>query len=246
MSEAGSAPPTPSMGLFARIVGIITAPRATFEDVVRHPRPAGILLVCALVMGIFSAAPQFTETGRQAMLDAQIRSTEQFTGQPVGPEQIANLERMSQYSGYFALIGTLISLPIICLIMTAIYWALFNAMMGGTATFKQVLAIVTHSQVITALGIAIGVPIQIMQGTMSMGGPFNLGALVTFLDEGSALARFLGAVSVFSIWAVFVTAVGFAVLYRRKTSTMFMILFVIFLAITAVFTVLLPGMFSRG
>jgi hypothetical protein len=246
MNEAGSAPAAQPLGLFARFVGVITAPRATFESVVAHPRPIGILFICALIIGIASAAPQFTESGRQAMLDTQIRQVEQMTGQPVGAEQLARMEQMGSMNVYFALIGTFIFLPVMSLIMAAVYWALFNAIMGGTASFKQVLAIVTHAQVIAAIGVAIGVPFQIMQGTMSMGGPFNLGALVSFLDEGSAIARFLGAVSVFSIWSVFVSAVGFAVLYRRQTSTMFMILFTIFLLITAVFAVVIPGMFSRG
>jgi hypothetical protein len=241
MSEAGTAPPARPMGLFARFVGIITSPRATYEDVVRAPRPIGILFVCALIISVASAAPQFTEAGRQAVLDMQIRNMEQF-GQTPSPEQIQRLEQMSRFTPYFSMVGAFIFMPIVSLIMAAIYWAMFNAVMGGTASFKHVLAIVTHSQVIAALGLVIGVPIQIMQGTMSMGGPFNLGALVTFLDEGSTLARFLGAVSVFTIWSVFVQAVGFAVLYRRKTSTLFTILLIISLLITAVFTVLLPGM----
>jgi hypothetical protein len=245
MTEAGSSGPRP-LGLLQRAIGVITAPRATFESIVAHPRPFGILFIIALVIGLASGLPQMTESGRQAVLDAQIRSTEQWTGQPVSAEQISRMEQFSRYNGPIAIVSTFVFLPVVSLLLTAVYWALFNAILGGTASFKQVLAVVTHSQVIGALGAVIGVPIQIMQGTMSMGGPFNLGALAPMLEEGSGLANFLGAISVFSIWGVFVTAIGLAVLYRRKTSTIFIALLAVFLAFTALFAVVLPGMFSRG
>jgi hypothetical protein len=244
MTEAGSSAPRP-LGLLQRAIGVITAPRATFESIVSHPRPFGILFLIALVIGLASGLPQMTESGRQAVLDAQIRSTEQWTGQPVSAEQISRMEQFSRYNGPIAIVSTFVFLPVVSLLLTAVYWALFNAILGGTASFKQVLAVVTHSQVIGALGAVIGVPIQIMQGTMSMGGPFNLGALAPMLEEGSGLANFLGAISVFSIWGVFVTAIGLAVLYRRKTSTIFIALLAVFLAFTAFFAVVLPGMF-RG
>lgn len=242
MTEAGSNSPARPMGLLARAIGVITSPRATFENIVAHPRPFAILFLVAVVIALTAGVPQFTESGRQAALDAQIRNTERMTGQPMGPEQIERMERFSQYTGYFAIVGAFIFLPIFSLIITAIYWALFNALLGGTASFKQVLAVVTHSQVIGALGALIGVPIQLMQGTMSMGGPFNLGALAPMLDEGSRLAGFLGAISVFTVWGVFVTAIGLGVLYRRKTTGIFIALLALTLLITAVFTVFLPGM----
>jgi hypothetical protein len=233
------------MTLLQRAIGVVTSPRATFESIVAHPRPFGILFLVAIAIGLASGLPQMTEAGRQAVLDAQIRSTEQWTGQPASAEQIARMEQFSRYNGPIAIVSSFIFLPVVSLLLTAIYWALFNAILGGTASFKQVLAVVTHSQVISALGAVIGVPIQIMQGTMSMGGPFNLGALAPMLEEGSALASFLGAISIFSLWGVFVTAIGLAVLYRRKTSTIFIALLLVYLAITALFTVALPGMFSR-
>jgi hypothetical protein len=95
--------------------------------------------------------------------------------------------------------------------------------------------------VIGALGLVIGAPIQLWQGTLSMGGPFNLGALVPMLDEGSFLARFLGVVSVFTIWGLIVLAIGLAVLYRRKTANIAIALFLAFGLIGAAFV----GVFSR-
>ena len=116
------------------------------------------------------------------------------------------------------------------MLFAALYWVAFNTVMGGTASFKQVLAIVSHSQVISALGIVAGLPIQLMQTKMTMGGPFNLGALAPMLEEGSTLATFLGGISVFSLWGLVVTAIGLGVLYRRNSRNIAITLIAVFLA----------------
>jgi hypothetical protein len=243
MTEA--APPAPAKSLFARIVGIILSPKETFAAVVAHPRPIGVLAVCALVIGLSAGLPQLTERGRQAAVDSQIEMQERMTGQPVSDAQYQAIARMASFGAYTAIAGTFVTMPIFSLIMAAIYWVVFNAILGGTGTFKQVLAIVTHSQVIGALGAAIGAPIMMAQGTMSMSGPFNLGALVPMLDETSLLARVLGATSVFTLWGIVVTAIGFATLYRRKTTNIAIALLVAYLVlVTAVLAI--AGSFMRS
>jgi hypothetical protein len=209
--------PTPAaqpLSLTSRIIGVITSPRATFENVVAVPRPVGILLVVALVIGVVSSIPQFTETGRQAVLTAQLDALGRQGA--VTPETAARLETFSHYLPIVTIVSSLIFLPVMALIISAIYWAIFNVVLGGTATYKQVLAIITHSQVIGALAVLVGLPFMLSQPTLKFGGPFNLGALAPMVEEGSRLARFLGNISVFSLWGAFVTATGLSVLYRRK------------------------------
>jgi hypothetical protein len=210
-------PPVPAKGLIARAIGIITSPKATFEDVVRAPRPLGILFVCSVIIGLAQSVPQFTERGRQAALEMQVQQVERFTGQTVSDQQYRAMEQQARIGAYIGPVFVLIFMTIWSLVQTAILWAIFNAILGGTASFKQVLGIVTHSTVIGALGVLVAAPIMLYQGTMSMGGPFNLGVLLPMLDEGSFLARFLGIVNVFTVWGLIVLAIGLGVLYRRKT-----------------------------
>ena len=91
-------------------------------------------------------------------------------------------------------------MPVMSLLITGVLWVVFNAILGGTAGFKSVLTVVTHSQVIGALGAVAAAPIQYLQGIQNMAGPFNFGVLVPMLDPGSFLALFLGGVSVFVLW----------------------------------------------
>jgi hypothetical protein len=220
------------MSLLSRIVGVITSPRATFENVVAAPRPFGVLLIVALVIGIGSSIPQFTEAGRQAALDAQVKAMEGF-GMTVTPEAYEKLEAQSRSIPLkiVGVVSTFVFLPLWSLLLTAVLWAAFNAILGGTGTFKQVLAIVTHSQVIEAVGLVIGLPIQLMRSTMTMAGPFNLRALAPWLEEGSKLGAFLGSISVFNVWGIIVTAIGLSVLYRRNARNIAIVLLVVFLLV---------------
>jgi hypothetical protein len=229
----GAPPPVPAKSLFARAIGVILSPKATFEAVVAHPKPIGILFVTALVIGLSTGLPQFTERGQQAAVDAQVQAIEQFTKQPVSDEAYQQMRSRASLGAYWAIIGTLISMPVVSLIFTAIYWVVFNAILGGTATFKQVLTVVTHSQVIGALGALLAAPVQYAQGATTMAGPFNLAVLVPMLDEGSFLVKVLGATSLFTIWGLIVSAIGFGVLYRRKTRNIAITLIVIYFAIVA-------------
>ena len=233
MTETLSTPDVKPLGLIARMVGVVTAPKATFENVVKAPRPAGVLFLVAAIIAIGTVAPQFTEKGRQAMLDVQVKAAENMAtrlGQPMGQDAYAALDARSRSVGWrmLGMVNPFVGLPIWCLLVAAVYWATFNIVLGGTATFKQALAIVTHSQVIGALGMIAGLPIMILSGKMSMFGPFNLGALAPTLEAGP-LATFLGSVSVFGIWGMLVTGVGLGVLYRRSGLNIGIALVVIYL-----------------
>jgi hypothetical protein len=222
------------MGLFARVIGVIMSPRETFEHVVAHPRPAGVLLVVVAAMSLATMVPMLlSEEMRQAALQMQAEMTERFTGQPLSPDAYAALERRMGYGVYLTPINFLIGLPIMSLIFSALYWVAFNAVLGGTASFKQVLAIVTHSQVIGGLGAVLAAPIQYAQGRMTPSGPFTLGGLLPFLPEGSVWAWVFGTLSVFMLWGLIVTAIGLAVLYRRNARNIAIALIVTYLMVAA-------------
>ena len=214
---------------------MFTAPRKTFEGVVQTPRPAGLLFLVALLIALATALPQFTERGRQAALDMQIQQIEKFTGQPVSDELYSQMEGRSKYNGYFTLISVFIFTPIAALFLGAIYWAVFNALLGGTAVFKQVLAVVTHAMIIGATGVMLGAPVQYAKGTMSSTGPFNLGVLAPMLEEKSFLANFLSFIDPFRVWEILVVAIGLSVLYKRKSGNIALALMIVYALIAGGF-----------
>lgn len=226
---AGSAPKS----LFARFVGMVTSPRETFQSVVAHPRWLGMLVLVCVWSAVLIGGFLFTSVGRDAWLDAATSSP--FTGQ-VSDEQYAAMERMSQYAGPIAVVQMLVFTPVIFLIVSGILYAVFNAALGGEATFKQLFSVVVHSSAVTAVGQLFTVPMNYARGTMSSA--TNLAVLLPMIDETSFLGRLLGMVDLFMIWWVLVLAIGLGVLYRRRTQPIAMTLFGVYAVIAVVIAVI--------
>ncbi|HEX5070425.1 MAG TPA: YIP1 family protein [Vicinamibacterales bacterium] len=224
------------LSLISRIIGVITSPRPTFEQALAVPRPVGVLFVAALLMGVAAAIPQFTPAAQEAVLNAQIDALSRNGPPPA--DAVARLQTLAPFLPYVVLVSTLIFVPIVAMVLGAVYWAIFNTIMGGTATFKQVLTVVTHSQIIRALSIVAAVPFMLSHPTMKFGGPFNLSALAPMVDETSRLARFLGNISVFDLWAAFVTATGLSVLYRRSLGSILVVVLGLLVIVAYGFTFL--------
>lgn len=243
MTEASSTA-APGQGLLSRVIGVIFSPKATFERLVPAPKVLGVLLFCGIAVGLGQGVPQLTETGTQASVQMQAQQMERFTGRPLSEEQYANLQRSAPIRAYATIAGAPISLAIISTILAGIYYVIFNAILGGTASFKQVLGVTAHAGIITALGAAIAGPVMLMQGSFSALGPFTLGAVLPMLPENSFIARFLAFIDVFRIWGTIVTAIGFGVLYRRNTSSIAIGLFAL-IALFAAIGATVMGLFSR-
>lgn len=232
---------SPEPGLIARAIGIITAPTATYAHVVRRPKVAGMLFLVAVIMGLASGLPQFTERGRAAALEMQVQSMERF-GMTVTDEMYQQMEQRSHsnLSGYMAIVSMIVGVPFGAVIMTAILWAVFNTVMGGSATFKQVMAVVVHSQIISALGTAFAAPIMYARGVMSSS-VANVGALLPMLDETSFVAKFLGMIDFFAIWWIIVLSIGLAALYKKKARSIATGLFVFYGLIALAFAYFTAG-----
>ena len=236
--------PAPAPGLLSRLIGVVFSPKATFQKIVPAPKVLGAIVVTGLVIGLSQGLPRLTESGKQAALDAQVKQTERFTGQPVTDEQYARMRQFAPITAYVTMVASPIFVAVFTLLFSGLYFVIFNVILGGTASFKQVASVVAHSSIITALGAAIGAPVQYFQGTANPMGPFTLGALLPMLDENSFLARFLGFLGVFSIWGVIVTAIGLAVLYRRKTGSIAIGLLLLTAAFASVGATI-AGIFTR-
>ncbi len=218
----------PLPGLFARAIGVITSPRATFERVVQTPKILGMLALVAILAAIGASAFTFTQVGQQAVVDTGAQQIERFLGRPATDAEVATLEKRAPYQGYITLCSLLVGMPIGIAIFAGVFFLVFNIAMGGTATFRQVYAVVTHASVISVLAILFAMPIQFARGAITLSGPANLGVLVPMLPENSFLSTFLGSIDLFRLWWAVVIAVGLGVLYRRSWKPITLTLIVIY------------------
>jgi hypothetical protein len=213
-SAVATAAPAPG-SLLSRLVGVIFSPRETFGRVVSTAPWVGALLVVTLL----TAGGQYvflnTEIGQTAMVDQQIHQIELRNGN-VTQAQLDSVEKFGPYMKY-VIPGTILVMgPIFTFVFAAIYFGVFNALLGGDASFKQVLAVTTHSGAINVVQTLFVLPMNYIRQSASSA--TSLGVFVQFLDETNFIARVLGMIDLFIVWNLIVTAIGLSVLYRRKAA----------------------------
>jgi hypothetical protein len=218
-------------GLLARAVGVIVSPRETYSDIVAHPSVVAALLVVLLFVAGAQAVLLSTEVGKNALLDQQVRFMESF-GRQVNDQQYQAMERMLQFAPYLVAAQILVMFPIFTAVVAGIIIGVFNAAMGGNATYRQVYAVVIHSGFLLVLQQLFVVPLNYARQEMSS--PTNLAVFFPFLDETSFVAMLLGGIDLFLIWLIVNQAIGVGVLYKRKTGPIAMTMLGIYVSIVLI------------
>ena len=223
--QTGATPAPKSLA--SRFIGIITAPRATYESIVAHPQWFGMLALTTLVIIVLVGGFMFTKVGQDAWFDAA-------TNRPgITEQQLQGMEKIVPFLGYVTAASMLIFMPLVVVIISGILFAIFNAALGGNATFKQVLTVVVHAGPIGVLAQLFTVPMNYMRGTMTSA--TNLYVLVqSFVDETTFAGRFLGTIDLFLVWQLIVLSMGLAVLYRRRTQPIATSLLVLYAVIAVI------------
>jgi hypothetical protein len=228
----------PRMGLAARAIGIITSPRETFGSVVAHPRLLGMLVLVTVVVAFCAALPMTTEAGKEATLRSQVEGMESF-GMTVSDQQYEGMRRGMAIAPYTTAGFIIVFSPILTLIFSGILFAIFNAVMGGDASFKQLFTVVVHASVISGLQQVFTGPVNYFRGAVTSA--TNLAVLLPMIDPKSFLGRVLAMTDLFLIWYFLVLAIGLGVLYRRRTQPIAMTLYGIY----AVFVIVVAAVMSR-
>jgi hypothetical protein len=229
----------PGLSLPARVWGILTSPRETFADVAARPRWFGmaalVLVLTAVCTGWFFS----TQVGQTAWLD-QIAEQARKAGQEMPEAQWATMEKMASYMGLIYAASTLVIAPIMWLAVCGLLFAVFNAALGGTATFRQLFAVFVHSTAVTVVQQLFVTPLNYVRESMSSA--TNLAVFLPMLDESSFLAKLLGTIDLFLVWWVVVLSIGLGVLFKRKTGPIAAGLFIVY----GVIAVIVAAFFGRG
>jgi len=243
VQPANPVPPQTGLGFVARFVGILTSPRATFADVAARPRWFGMVAALVIVGVLAGTALMATDTGRLAALDAA-RSQFKSFGINLPPEAEAKMEsdmmqmplwRMALSASF----GQILMGFLLPLVIGGGFMLIFNVMLGGEASFKQLFATVVHANPVLLVGALFATPMMYFRGTMT--GVTNLGVFLPMLDETSFLAKLFGSIDLIRVWWVVALAIGLGVLYKRKTKPIAISLFVVYGIIAIIFAAVTAG-----
>jgi len=173
-----------------------------------------MLLVVTIVIAVCTALPMTTEAGREATLRASVESMESF-GMTISDQVYEQMRARMWFAPYQTAIGIVIFSPFMSLAGAGLLFLVFNIAIGGSATFKQVFAVVIHASVISALQQLFTGPVNYFRGAVTSA--TNLAVLLPMVPPKSFIGRLLAMTDLFLVWYLLVLAIGLAVLYRRRT-----------------------------
>jgi hypothetical protein len=203
-------------GVASRVLGILRRPRLTLLEVVSRPRWVSLLVVLTLATAAAGALVSATEVGQLALVDQWERTALAF-GQQVDDGAYSNLQAWSRLGPLVAAGNALLAGPGLALVVSMILflWLRRTAPSTGRAvSYSQVLAVVVHAGVILALGRLVAAPLVYVRETTASA--TTIGAWFPSFDEASPVARFLGALDLFTVWWAVVLGIGVAVLSGRR------------------------------
>ncbi len=219
-----------SMGLFARSLGVLTSPRHTYAEVARRPRALGVLLLGLVIFVGATFAFLMTSVGQEALLDQQYDALERIEsmGVRMPPEAYQRMEQGIASAPYLSAASQTASVVIGVAAIAGLLIVVFNFLLGGDATYKQVFAVVSHAGLVFAVSAVFSMPLNYVKG--SIASRAHLGLFAPFLADTSFPARLLGFIDLFWVWWMVNLAIGLGVLYRRRTgpiATTFLVMYAI-------------------
>lgn len=217
MTDVTSAATAPKpMNLLQRIVGVIFSPRATYRALAGRPVILGAMVVVLALSGTAGYWLMNSEAGKRmlsASFERSIRAAE--ANGDVSPEQRQQMRAFLELFRKASAIATIVVIPGFIAIMAAMLMGVLNALYGNQASYRQVVAVVTHAWLIFALTGLVTIPLMVATGEMRS--PSTIGALLPMLPDDSFITYLLGALDFVWIWMLINLAIGLAVLYKRKT-----------------------------
>jgi hypothetical protein len=220
------------MSLVSRFMGVIFSPTAVFSEVVQRPHWLGMLLVVSIIGAVFIGSFLASEVGQEAWLDEALSRSTSASGE-ISDQQIEAFEKIQPYVGIFGAAQVLFGGPLVQLIISGILFVVFSTILGATATFRQLFAVVVHSGVIAAIQNIFTWPLNYFRETMSPS-PTSLASFLPMLDEDGFAYGLAEAIDLFLVWWIIVLAIGLAILYKKKAKSIAISLFIVYGLIASV------------
>ena len=223
-----------------RIVQVFVSPAALFDALRRQPAWMGATLA---LIGL-SIALQFLTpviVPEEILRRAAEARIADFIPAGADPEVLEQQVDAAVTPGVVAVVGTIIGTPIVLSLIAGLLLIAFNVILGGEASFKQLLSAAAHAMYIGTAGGVVSI------GLMAVGAEIVTLSPGLFLPEMEGfIGRFLNGINVFSVWTCGVLGVAVSRFYPGRSvaagTTYLLALYLIFVAAIAVFSGLLAGL----
>jgi Yip1 domain len=217
--------PAPAPGptnSFARIVGVIFSPKATFASIAAKPSwIVPVIIAVFLGLGFSTAVSKhigWTDLVRQQMA-ASPRAQKQMESLSADQREraIANQAKIMPYIFY----SLNVAAPFIgVLLFAAIFMGIFNAVLGARIGFKTSLGVMSYAWIPQVIAILVAIPVLLAKDPSTIGDINNFmvsnpGALLSD-DSPKWLVALLGSFDIFSFWTIITLSFGFSAADSKK------------------------------
>jgi Na+/melibiose symporter-like transporter len=187
-----------------RILDTFVAPIALVQRFGARPPWVDVMAIAAVLSAVgYALVP--TEVW-VAMAEEMARQ-QPNAPQPMDPQAMGGMQR------WISVGGTLVMSWLMMALQAGVMVLVFSVVLGGRATFRQYVSVVSHAMLIGAVGVLATLPIIISRQDLRAG--ITLAALVPGADPQSFLYQFLNVFNVFLVWQVVVMGLGAHALNRR-------------------------------
>ena len=208
------------MGELSRLAGVFFEPTKTFEDIAARPGwlvPMIIIMVCAM-----SVTVAFTQhVGWERFFRQQFENSPRTAQMPTDQKEQL-IATQSKYApigaGGFILIG----LPISYLITSAVLLGIVAGIMSAPVKFKQVYAVMCYASLTSVVSSILTLAVMFLkspdQFNLQNALVFNPGAFMDPQTSSKFLYSLATSLDLFSLWTMFLIAVGLKAAGGKKLS----------------------------
>ena len=210
----------PPLTQVERSLNMFYAPTKTFADV-RRSRSWWLPFLILALFGYLFAATALTKVGARGLAEGSIRNnpTQTEKMQNASPEDRARILSVTAIAMQVSLMSWPVILLLLCAVGALLLWVGFNFILGGTATYPGMFAVMVFSfvpgilrSVLTAAVILFGDTENFnLNDPIGTNPGFYLGS-----DASVFLKTLLSSIDLFSLWALILMAVGGAIVARVK------------------------------
>ncbi|HET7212177.1 MAG TPA: YIP1 family protein [Terriglobia bacterium] len=228
----------PAMSFPSRVLGVFIEPGATFEDIARKPNWIAPLVL--LILAAFSVVEtMLVKVGAsQIALQGIQRSGRAAQMDPAQLDQIAT--RSAAVLRIVMPIGAVLGTPLFMLIVAGIGLLILNVFLGQHANFKHVFSVTCYADMPSVVGgvmaIAVGLFGDANTFNPRIPAPTNPGFFMNPLTSSHALFALASSLDFVVFWFMALLAIGLSRVVQKKvkSSTVFMILFGIWVLLVVV------------
>ncbi|MBD3410585.1 MAG: hypothetical protein GF419_10330 [Ignavibacteriales bacterium] len=235
MSEAKPNHPNESaeqeeFGLSDRLLGAITSPAETFEEIAKRPVKTThwllpflfISIAAAVMVVVMMRDPEIRQEARRAQMeqiderfDEAVKSGEMTRAEADQQKEMIR-KQMGKMGGLMPVISAVSVFLfgfIIFFVVSAVHFLIARFALGGEGGYQHALVANATVAYISIIGILVTLALALATG--SGFDSLGLGALAG-LEKGTAARFWINRIDVFYLWALVVTGVGLAKLYKSE------------------------------